>query len=226
MSREIDRDMPLKKKISQNIQSLIKSKGWNQRILSEKSNISKSTLSDYINCKTLINAGNVEKLAETFGVAKAEIDPSFNSNYLYPVGQEALIDGTQTVQLLTSLPVVGSISCGNGVLAYEDIEGYEDTPKSWLNGGKYFYLRAKGDSMKGLRIHDGDLLLIREQSDFENGEIVATLINGEAFLKRATISEDMLILESANPEYPPIAVPVKNNDIRIIGKLKKVVLDF
>lgn len=124
-----------------------------------------------------------------------------------------------------SLPIVGSISCGNGTLAYQDIEGYEETPKSWLNGGKYFYLRAKGDSMINARISEGDLLLIREQEEVENGEIAAVQIDGDAVLKRVYKKGNTLILQSENPKYEPIIVDGSKN-IQIIGKLKKVVLNF
>lgn len=79
----IDRDLPLKKEISKNIKRLMKKNGWTQIKLSEKSGISKSTLSDYINCKTLINPGNVEKLSEAFNVPKSEIDPSFKRSDLF-----------------------------------------------------------------------------------------------------------------------------------------------
>ena len=125
------------------------------------------------------------------------------------------------------LPIVGTISCGNGVIAYEDIEGYEDVPSSWLNGGEYFFLRAKGDSMINARIMDGDLLLIRRQDDVENGDIAAVLIDGEAVLKRVYKTDDTIILQSENPMYKPIILN-KNDmkDVRIIGKLKKVVLNF
>jgi len=98
---------------------------------------------------------------------------------------------------LINLPIVGRISCGNGSLAYEDIEGYEPTPESWLNGGgEYFYLRAKGDSMKNARIQDGDLLLIRRQDDVDDGQIAAVLINDEAVLKRVYKRNGTLILQS------------------------------
>lgn len=125
------------------------------------------------------------------------------------------------------LPIVGAISCGNGAIAYEDIEGYEDVPSSWLNGGEYFFLRAKGDSMINARIMDGDLLLIRRQDDVENGDIAAVLIDDEAVLKRVYKTDDTIILQSENPMYKPIILN-KNDmkDVRIIGKLKKVVLNF
>lgn len=214
--KKIDRDLPLKKEISKNIKKLLKEKGWSQIKLSEISGISKSTLSDYINCKTLINPGNVEKLAKAFNVKKSEIDPSFKTQSIYPVAEEKLIE----------IPIVGQISCGNGMIAYEEIERYETTPKSWVNGGEYFYLRAKGDSMINARIREGDLLLIRRQDDVESGEIAAVLIDEEAVLKRVYKNEQgNVILQSENPKYPPIVLNGDKN-IKIIGKLKKVVIDF
>lgn len=214
--KKIDRDLPLKREISKNIKRLLKEKGWSQIKLSEISGISKSTLSDYINSKTLINPGNVEKLAKAFNVKKSDIDPTFKTQSIYPVAEEKLIE----------IPIVGQISCGNGMIAYEEIERYEITPKSWLNGGEYFYLRAKGDSMINARIREGDLLLIRRQDDVESGEIAAVLIDEEAVLKRVYKNEQgNVILQSENPKYPPIVLNGDKN-IRIIGKLKKVVIDF
>ncbi|RAK21107.1 repressor LexA [Anoxybacillus vitaminiphilus] len=217
----IDRDLPLKQTISENIKRLMKERGWTQLKTSEVSGISKSTLSDYINCKTLINPGNVEKLAKAFNVKKSDIDPSFNMESTGDLKRKS------AALKFTKLPIVGAISCGDGILAYQEIEGYEDVPSSWLNGGEYFFLRAKGDSMIGARIMDGDLLLIRQQDDVENGEIAAVLIEGDAVLKRVYKTNGTVILQSENPKYPPIVLQ-KNNmkDIRIIGKLKKVVLNF
>ena len=74
----LDRDLPLKKEIAKNLKSLMKAKGLTQIKLSELSGVSKSTLSDYMNCKTLINLGNVEKLASALNVDKSKIDPSFS----------------------------------------------------------------------------------------------------------------------------------------------------
>lgn len=218
----LDRDLPLKKEISNNIKKLMKLNGWTQLKTSEKSGISKSTLSDYINCKTLINPGNVEKLSVAFGVHKSEIDPSFNTNTNQVNEESAIYNVTPK---MIQLPVVGKISCGAGALAFEEIEGYEATPTDWLNGGEYFYLRAKGDSMINARIVDGDLLLIRKQTDVENGEIAAVSIDDEAVLKRVYKTGKNVILQSENPNYPPIVLDEKKN-IRIIGKLKKVVLNF
>ncbi|WP_394606832.1 LexA family protein [Geobacillus thermoleovorans] len=141
--------------------------------------------------------------------------------------EDKLEEKTIPIKRFAKLPIVGAISCGNGVIAYEDIQGYEEVPGSWLNGGEYFLLEAKGDSMIGARIMDGDLLLIRRQDDVDNGEIAAVLIDDEIVLKRVYKTDDTIILQSENPAYKPIVVrPEDAKNVRIIGKLKKVVLNF
>ncbi|MBO0961490.1 helix-turn-helix domain-containing protein [Neobacillus sp. MM2021_6] len=200
----------------------MKINNWSQIKTSEISGISKSTLSDYINCKTLIHPGNVEKLAKAFGVEKSDIDPSFGSSKDIVNEDQGEYSAPNSMK---KLPVVGKISCGAGSIAFEEIEGYEPTPREWLNGGEYFYLKAKGDSMVNARIVEGDLLLIRKQYDVENGEIAAVSIDDEAVLKRVFKTGDNVILQSENPNYAPIVLDPKKN-IRIIGKLKRVVLTF
>ena len=207
MKTLIDRDLPLKKDISNNIKKLLKVNGWTQLKLSELSGISKSTLSDYINCKTLINPGNVEKLSETFGVPKSEIDPSFkNGNITHP-------------PTTLDLPIYGSIACGCDVLADEHIEGYHTVPSDWVKGANHFFLRAKGDSMVNARIQDGDLLLIRKQETFNDGEIIALIVDDEAVLKKVYKTDGQLMLQSENPKYPPRFVG-PDSQITIVGKLK------
>lgn len=79
--------------------------------------------------------------------------------------------------------------------------------------------------MVGARIYEGDLLLIRRQPTVENGEIAAVIIDGEdAVLKRVFNNGDQLVLQSENPNYRPIIVSVKN--VRIVGKLKKVIISI
>ena len=122
------------------------------------------------------------------------------------------------------VPIVGRISCGNGSLAYEEIEGYESVPKEWISGGDHFFLRAIGNSMIGARIQDGDLVLIRKQEVVENGEIAAVLIGDEAVLKKVYVQNGTIVLQSANPDSPPIVCPPA--EARIIGKLMMNVIKF
>ncbi|MED1419056.1 XRE family transcriptional regulator [Bacillus smithii] len=171
--------------------------------------------------KPLIDKVNM--MAQYFGVPTSYFFTNESKSLKSKTVDESLM--TYGIKETVSLPIVGRISCGNGIIGYEDIEGYETTPKDWLNGGEYFYLRAKGDSMINARIMDGDLLLIRRQDDVENGEIAAVLIDEDAVLKRVYKTNGSVILQSENPKYQPIILD-NNKDVRIIGKLKKVVLNF
>jgi repressor LexA len=66
--------------------------------------------------------------------------------------------------------------------------------------------------------------LIRQQPVVEDGEIAAVIIDGKAMLKRVYYRDGKLILQSENPNYPPEIVT--EGDVRIIGKLKKIVIDM
>ncbi len=79
--------------------------------------------------------------------------------------------------------------------------------------------------MIGARIHDGDLLLIREQPDVENGEIAAVIIDGEeAVLKRVYRSNGQIVLQAENPSVPPILAPPAK--VRIVGRLSRTVIKY
>lgn len=110
---------------------------------------------------------------------------------------------------------------------FEEIDGLEDTPSVWVQGGEYFYVRAVDNSMIHARIHDGDLLLFRKQDDVEEGHIAAVLINENVLLKRVFKVDGILVLHSENIEYGSILWTTNNQDtIRIVGKLKKIIIDL
>lgn len=114
------------------------------------------------------------------------------------------------------IPLVGTIACGEPILAAENIEEYISIPKD-LSGD--FALTCKGDSMINARIFDGDIVYIRQQSTVENGEIAAVLIDNEATLKRVRLFEDHISLEPENPMYKPLVYWNEDmNGVRILGK--------
>lgn len=127
----------------------------------------------------------------------------------------------------TALPLYGKVSCGSGLVVFETATEYIKTPKDWLKNGNYFYVRASGDSMIGARIYDGDVLLMRQQEDVENGEIAAVCIDDEVVLKRVYKDGNSFVLQSENPHYPPrIFNPDTDLHIKIIGRLEKLILEF
>ncbi|WP_036125898.1 LexA family protein [Lysinibacillus sphaericus] len=126
-----------------------------------------------------------------------------------------------------NLPVYGNVSCGEGLVVFETPTEYRSTPTDWIKGGDYFYVRASGDSMIGARIFDGDMLLLRKQDEVENGEIAAVCLDDEILLKRVFRTNGSFILQSENPSHPPrIFNPKTDKNIRIIGKLEKLIVEF
>lgn len=192
--------------ISINLQSILEQKGLQQKDLADITGIPKSTINDYVKGNTLAPPGNIEIMANALGVEKSDIDTTFRSK------QDSMI----------MLPVYEKIACGGGSVVMESPVQYEMTPTEWVNGAEHFYLRAKGDSMIGARIQDGDLLLIRSQQVVNNGEIAVVSVEDEATLKRVYYEGDKVILQSENPNIPPRICD--HDSIRIIGKLKKVII--
>lgn len=116
-------------------------------------------------------------------------------------------------------PVVGKIPAGVPVLAEQNIIGYESVDVS--DPVSTFWLIVRGDSMVGAGIHNGDKVLIRQQSTAENGQIVACRLNcDEATLKRFRRQGDSVMLLPENPNYEPRIIPIKDfetGDAAIIG---------
>lgn len=118
------------------------------------------------------------------------------------------------------VPRLGTIACGEPILAQENIEDYDKAPEG-VNCD--FTLKCKGDSMTGARINDGDIVYIRQQDEVENGEIAAVLVDdvGEssATLKRVYLYENQIVLQAENPKYSPWVYTGEDmNKVRIIGK--------
>lgn len=101
------------------------------------------------------------------------------------------------------IPLLGSIACGEPILAQENLEGDVDLPD---HVHADFALRCRGDSMINARIFDGDIVYIRRQNQVEDGQIAAVLIGDEATLKRVRLYPDHLSLEPENPRYRPIVL--------------------
>ena len=123
------------------------------------------------------------------------------------------------------VPIIGTVRCGPGGLAYEHIDGYMMIDESF-NPTEMRGFRAEGDSMIGDGIYDGDLCLIRLQPEVENGEIAVVVIDGEeGCLKHVTVNKEnsVIVLSSSNPAYPQrIFTGPETNDICIVGKLIEV----
>lgn len=177
--------------------------------LARKVDMSKSTVSQYFNGKLQFPLNRAHDFARVLGVTTDDL-----------LGLD--LSKVNPVNGLTRIPLLGTIACGDPILADENIAGYLSEPTDFLPSGKLFYLRAKGQSMDPT-IKDGSLVLIRQQPDVEDGEIAAVLFtdDNEATLKRIKRAGPTVILMPDNREYEPI-IASNNNPVRILGKAVRV----
>ena len=117
---------------------------------------------------------------------------------------------------MRKIPLLGTIACGEPILAEENIGEYIDIPKH-IHAD--FALTCQGDSMINARIFNGDIVYIKQQDTVESGEIAAVLIDNEATLKRVRLFDDHIALEPENPMYKPLVYwGEEMNLVRILGK--------
>ena len=123
-----------------------------------------------------------------------------------------------------SIPLIGSISCGQPLLSEESVESYIRIPTEWLGTGDYFLLRANGDSMVDAGIDDDDIVIVRKATDANDGDIVVALVDNENTLKRLYRDEKRrkIILHPENPNYEDIEV----DSCEIQGVAIKVLKDL
>lgn len=115
-------------------------------------------------------------------------------------------------------PLIGNIACGKPIFADEQFEAYIE---AGANIKADFCLRAKGDSMIGARIYDGDVVFVRKQEMVNDGEIAVVLIDDEATLKRVYYDQEAGVLQlfAENPQYKTMRFTGEElNHIRILGK--------
>ncbi|MGL5010558.1 MAG: transcriptional repressor LexA [Paracoccaceae bacterium] len=117
------------------------------------------------------------------------------------------------------LPVMGRIAAGVPIEAISEVSHHVAVPGSMLSGrGAHYALEVKGDSMIEAGINDGDIVVIREQSTADNGDIIVALVEDqEATLKRFRRRGGMIALEAANPAYETRVYP--DHLVKVQGRL-------
>ena len=155
----------------------------------------------------------VNKIADYFGVTADQL----KGDDISGVKSTPLPDNIFPITR-TRYPLLGDIACGEPIYADEHRESYI------MSGTEIqadFCLRAKGDSMTGARILDGDIVFIRSASMVENGAIAAVIIGDEATLKRVYWypDEKRLRLQAENPAYRTMEfIGPELDTVRILGR--------
>ena len=117
------------------------------------------------------------------------------------------------------LPVMGRIAAGTPIEAISEVSHNVSVPGGMVAGqGHHYALEVKGDSMIDAGINDGDVVVIRETSAADNGDIVVALVEGhEATLKRYRRKGAMIALEAANPAYETRMLP--EEQVKVQGRM-------
>lgn len=121
-----------------------------------------------------------------------------------------------------TINVLGRVAAGIPINAITEIIDTEEISEDMAKTGDFFALKIKGDSMEP-RIVDGDVVIVKQQEDAENGDTVIALVNGDdAVCKRLRKYRDGLELISNNPAYAPMFFDketIETKPVRIIGKV-------
>ena len=179
---------------------------------------------------------SMSELARRVGTAKSAISRYFNGTREFPLNKvEEFASALHTTPdfLLgmeyepqppqgLKIPVLGTVAAGIPISAVEDILDYEEVPLSWENQGEFFGLRIKGDSMQP-KMDDGDVVIVRQQSDANSGDTVIALVNGDdATCKKLQKTENGIMLVSTNPNYLPMFFTneeIQTKPVVILGKV-------
>lgn len=221
--------------------SLYQEKNWSLSEFARRMDFHKSSLSRYFNKKRELPINKVYKFAEVLGVpseyilgineSSEDIIKIYNQliqerqknvyNYAKQQLKEQnnnIIDLNNYIEEETSwyeVKFYGSVSAGTGL--YLDDEQIEtiNFRTDMVPNGTDFCLRVNGDSMEPA-FHDGDYVFIKRENDFRNGTIGVVIVNGEAYIKKIYVNEEVIKLVSLNKKYNDITV---NNDdtIKYVG---------
>lgn len=196
-------------KFGDKLKSFRIAQGLTQEDLARRLGMKKQNISRYENSEREPNIRTAKAIADALGVTLQELTlgaSSFAPDNILPFPRMAAV------------PLIGTIACGDPILAQENIEGEVSAPEHVVAD---FALRCKGDSMINARIYDGDIVYIRQQARVDNGQIAAVLIGDEATLKRVYFypETNKLVLNPENPAYEPlIFVGDELATVRILGR--------
>lgn len=192
--------------------------------LSEKANIPKSAISQYLSGLYEAKQKSIFKLANVLNVSEAwlmgldvPMERQFDKN----------IQGMSKKSEYGAIVFVyGTIPAGTPIECIEDIIDTEEIPADMLKGGKeYFGLKVKGDSMFPEYL-DGDTLILLKQDDCESGDDCVVMVNGnEGTFKRVFKSENGIVLQPLNNQYAPMPYSneqIENLPVRILGVVEEI----
>lgn len=205
-------DLTEKNTVGDRIRQRREEKGLTQDALAEKLSMNKSTVTRYESgAIEKIKLPVLEKLAEALDVKLSWLTGESDS-------AEASVLHSKSVKI----PVLGYVPAGVPVTAVEDVLDYEEISAGMAETGEFFALRIKGDSMEP-RMTNGDVVIVRQQSSVENGEIAVVLVGDESTVKKFYRTPAGVKLVATNPVYDPFFFTPDEVDSRPVSVIGRVV---
>lgn len=197
--------------LAKNLEDLMHKRGISRTKLADDLDVKYSTLSDWANGRTYPRVNAIAQLASYFNVTVSALLADH-------------ITLTDTLQGIVSIPVIGTATAGSPILSDENIDGYIKEVKENLPAGDLFYLRIKDQSM-GPTIEAGSLVLVKQQSVVENGEIAAVLVDDVVTLRRVFKTKNGIVLLPDNRVYDPVVISLEDAH-SILGKATRAIRDL
>lgn len=198
--------------LGERIRNLRKSKKITQEELAKMIGVKRSVISKYENGSVNISTNNLLEISKALAIP---IEAFLGNDQIAELINK--YDNISSVKM-KRFPLLGEIACGEPIFAQEDKENFIMADMD-INAD--FCLTAHGDSMINARIHDGDIVFIKQMPIVDNGDIAAVIIDDEATLKRVYYypQKNKLVLSPENPKYEPfVYVNEELDQIHILGK--------
>lgn len=199
----------LKAIFSANLKHELKIRNKTQSDLCDVLDMTSSTVSDWVNGKKYPRMDKIQKIADYLGILKSDLTEERHNS----------IDKARGVRI----PVLGRVIAGIPIEAIEEIIDYEEISEQMAHTGEFFALQIQGDSMEP-QMSEGDVVIVRKQSDIDSGQIGIVLVNGdEATVKKVVKKENGIMLIPFNSdEYDPWffdEFDIQFKPVKIIGRV-------
>lgn len=193
-----------------NLKKLRLNKKISQQKFADIIGVSRSTIAMWETGGSQPDNDNLNRIANYFNVT---------TDYL--LGREEKTAPSSMRKKGIKIPVLGRVQAGIPVEAIEEILGYEEITEEMASQGEFFALKIRGDSMLP-RMVEGDVIIVRKQSNVDSGDIAVVLVNGnDATVKKIRKTESGIELVPLNPSFDIkyySNAEIENLPITIIGK--------
>lgn len=211
-------DLGNKEIFAKNLNYYMSINGKDRNDLARDLNLPYTTITSWCKAEFYPRIDKIQLLANYFDIQKSDLVES--KEKLDKLGNP-----------VAEIPLLGTVKAGYDYMAQENWEGMIEVDKNIIkDGSDYFALKIKGDSMSPVLIED-DIVIIKKQEDFENGDLVVAIINGdEATIKKGRKNDTSIVLQPFNTvDYEPLIFTydeVKSIPITIVGIVKQLKREF